>query len=240
MNRYLLFLPGILILCLPVIKSMCDAHKAKVAKRKAIAAKEAREAARREALRKANEEREARKAAEEAAKAAQPKRKPGRPRKNPAPEQRPANISPATPTPVAPATPAPATPVTPALAAVPAAAPAAPVAEAPKPTKYVGNNAFAGQTVAFTGALPGMTRSEAIKAVEKNGGKAFESMPAATTLLVVGDRPGRRKLDKADDWNVRKITCVGCAITSASSFGRLAMNQAMARISVMFRKPSSN
>ena len=48
-------------------------------------------------------------------------------------------------------------------------------------------------------------RREAIEAVEKNGGRAFDSMPAATTILVVGDRPGTRKLDKADEWQCSKI-----------------------------------
>ena len=63
-----------------------------------------------------------------------------------------------------------------------------------------GNNAFVGETVAFTGTLPGMTRSEAIKAVRENGGKAFESMTSATTILVVGDRPGARKIEDASRW----------------------------------------
>lgn len=68
--------------------------------------------------------------------------------------------------------------------------------------------AFAGETVAFTGKLPGMTRAEAVKAVRDNGGKAFEDMTAATTILVVGERPGMTKMEKADRWigQVRKIT----------------------------------
>lgn len=71
-----------------------------------------------------------------------------------------------------------------------------------------GNNAFAGHTVAFTGTLPNMPRAAAIAAVVANGGKAYETMPAGTTLLVVGDNPGMNKLDKADKWigQVRKIT----------------------------------
>lgn len=79
---------------------------------------------------------------------------------------------------------------------------------AAKPLSPIGNGAFAGQVVSFTGRLPGMTRNEAIEAVRRNGGKAFATMPAATTLLVVGDRPGMQKLDKADAWiaSVRKIT----------------------------------
>ena len=75
-------------------------------------------------------------------------------------------------------------------------------------SRVKGNNAFVGHVVAFTGKLPGMTRREAIRAVQDNGGKAFEKMPAGTTLLVVGDKPGMRKMDKADEWigQVRKIT----------------------------------
>ena len=47
-----------------------------------------------------------------------------------------------------------------------------------------------------------------MQAVQDNGGRAFETMPAGTTLLVVGDNPGMNKLDKADRWiaQVRKIT----------------------------------
>ena len=84
---------------------------------------------------------------------------------------------------------------------------AAAPATAPRPA-YVGNNAFAGETVAFTGKLEGMTREEAIRAVVANGGRAFASMPAGTTILVVGDKPGMGKLDKADRWigQTRKIT----------------------------------
>ena len=67
---------------------------------------------------------------------------------------------------------------------------------------------FKGQRVAFTGKLPGMTRAEAIKAVQVRGGAAFDKMPASTTLLVVGANPGIRKMDKADELisQVKKIT----------------------------------
>lgn len=79
------------------------------------------------------------------------------------------------------------------------------------PTPIVhGNNAFVGQVVAFTGTLPNMTRDEAIAAVTANGGRAYKTMPAGTTLLVVGDNKGKdtKKLDLADRWigQVRKIT----------------------------------
>ncbi|MBQ8708549.1 MAG: hypothetical protein IJ523_10720 [Succinivibrionaceae bacterium] len=77
--------------------------------------------------------------------------------------------------------------------------------DAPKP--------FAGHVVAFTGTLRDdagnhITRKDAIALVRSLGGKAYENMPAGTTLLVVGDRPGTDKLDKADQWisQVTKIT----------------------------------
>lgn len=119
-------------------------------------------------------------------KTATPKRKPGKSRKNPAPATLPQQ---------------------------PESVPAPVPVEASKPETtrlavFHGNNAFAGQTVAFTGKLKSMTRAEAIKAVQDNGGRAFETMPAGTTLLVVGQNPGMNKMDKADEWigQVRKIT----------------------------------
>lgn len=90
----------------------------------------------------------------------------------------------------------------------------APLEPAPQPKQtpvpkarpaFVGNNAFAHEYVAFTGTLPGMMRAEAMQAVAANGGRASEDMPACTTLLVVGDKPGENKLHKADQWGVKKI-----------------------------------
>lgn len=70
---------------------------------------------------------------------------------------------------------------------------------------------FKGQTVAFTGRLTisGMTHAQAREKVKQAGGTAFEKeMPSFTTLLIVGENPGMKKLDKADTWigNVRKMT----------------------------------
>ena len=69
------------------------------------------------------------------------------------------------------------------------------------------NNTFYGEVVAFTGKLSTMTRNEAIKAVRERGGQAYTDMYAATTLLVIGEKPGRNKLGKASRWSgVRRIT----------------------------------
>ena len=86
------------------------------------------------------------------------------------------------------------------------AKPAAPVQAAPQanaapallPGGLRGKNMFGGEIVAFTGTIPGMTRREAMQAVEANGGKAYSTMPAATTLLVVGEKPGSEKLELAE------------------------------------------
>lgn len=79
---------------------------------------------------------------------------------------------------------------------------------APAPRRPIirGNNAFRGERVAFTGTLKDRTRREAIQAVADNGGRAFEDMPAGTTMLIVGGKPGKTKLDKARQWGVRILT----------------------------------
>lgn len=64
---------------------------------------------------------------------------------------------------------------------------------------------FSGEIVAFTGALECATREAAIGRVKLAGGKAYPSMPAGVTLLVVGDKPGKGKLDKARRWNIPTI-----------------------------------
>lgn len=104
-------------------------------------------------------------------------------------------------------------------------------AEAPAPFAPVGNNAFAGHCVAFTGELPGMKRAEAIQAVAANGGRAFnKDMPACTTLLVVGDKPGADKLGKAEKWGVKKITPLDFTIMLEQPFISMELNQAASYI----------
>ncbi len=186
--RLLLFLPAAICFLLPLLNAIVqERHEARIQREAAE-----RRRAKAEAAAQAKAERDAQKAAAKAAReaeaAAKPKRKRGRPRKAPAPAQEaPAPVQ-VTPEPVQPEPERPET--------------------IPAPLPFKGNNAFARQTVAFTGTLEGMTRAEAIRAVEANGGRAFDTMPAGTTLLVVGDKPGMGKLDKADKWigQVRKIT----------------------------------
>lgn len=178
------FIPLIIVCAIGFIGLLSSAIKEDRKQREA----ERRRAEKAEAAARAKAEREAKKAeAAAVVRAAEashtPKRKPGRPRKvQPKPEApAPVHVS---------HDPDPARP------------------ETVSATPFKGNNMFAGQIVAFTGTLKDMTRAEAIKAVEANGGKAFDTMPTGTTLLVVGDKPGMGKLDKADQWigQTRKIT----------------------------------
>lgn len=178
---YFMIAVGVII---PVCKGIHYAVESR--QRRKEEARKAQEAQRKQEARKA--------AAENAAKTIQPeapKRKRGRPRKNPATAIHAAPV----PAPVA------------TVKAEPTHAQAPQRASAP-PAKlsFVGNNAFAGECVAFSGAIAGMTRAEAIRAVEANGGQAFENMPACTTLLVMGEHPGYYKRERANGWGVKMIS----------------------------------
>ena len=184
------FIPFIIVCVIGFIGLLSTAIKEGRKQREA----ERRRAEKAEAAARAKAEREAKKAEAAAARAAEashtPKRKRGRPRK--------VQSVPATPAPEAPAP----------VQESPDPDPVRPETISANPVPFKGNNMFAGQIVAFTGTLKDMTRAEAIRAVEANGGRAYETMPAGTTLLVMGDKPGMGKMDKADKWigQTRKIT----------------------------------
>lgn len=57
-------------------------------------------------------------------------------------------------------------------------------------------DAFAGEMVVLTGTLSSMTRGEAIKAIQSQGGKVMNAVSKSTTLVIVGEEPGS-KADKA-------------------------------------------
>jgi DNA ligase (NAD+) len=62
-----------------------------------------------------------------------------------------------------------------------------------------------GMTVVLTGALQGLTRDEAKRAVERAGGRASSSVSGRTDLVVVGEQPGS-KADRARELGVRTVT----------------------------------
>jgi DNA ligase (NAD+) len=59
----------------------------------------------------------------------------------------------------------------------------------PPPVQGAG---FAGQTFVLTGTLAGMTRPEAKRALESQGGKVTGSVSRKTTAVIVGDKPGSK------------------------------------------------
>jgi DNA ligase (NAD+) len=76
----------------------------------------------------------------------------------------------------------------------------------PQDADATGGAALAGLTVVFTGSLAGFTRSEAQRLVEAHGGSATGSVSGNTDYLVVGENPGRRKRDAADEEGVPELT----------------------------------
>jgi DNA ligase (NAD+) len=75
----------------------------------------------------------------------------------------------------------------------------------PREAETAGGDALAGLTFVFTGSLDRLTRSEAQELVESAGGSATSSVSSNTDYLVVGDNPGRRKRDDADDHGVETV-----------------------------------
>jgi len=75
----------------------------------------------------------------------------------------------------------------------------------PQPHEAEGGDAFAGETIVFTGSLPTSTRDEATEAIEREGGSVTSSVSGATDLLVVGENPGTRKREAAEENDVETI-----------------------------------
>jgi DNA ligase (NAD+) len=76
----------------------------------------------------------------------------------------------------------------------------------PQPATATGGDELAGSTFVFTGSLDGFTRSEAQELVERHGGSATSSVSGNTDFLVVGDDPGQRKRDDADEHDVEPLS----------------------------------
>jgi len=75
----------------------------------------------------------------------------------------------------------------------------------PQAAEETGGDALEGQTFVFTGSLDGYTRSDAQELVERNGGSATSSVSGNTDYLVLGDNPGQRKQDDAEEHDVETL-----------------------------------
>lgn len=74
----------------------------------------------------------------------------------------------------------------------------------PSPQKVKGG-IFEGKTFVLTGTLPTMTRSEASKLIEENGGKTSSSVSKKTNYVLAGDEAGS-KLTKAQTLGITILT----------------------------------
>ena len=63
---------------------------------------------------------------------------------------------------------------------------------------------FEGMTFVVTGTLPSLSRDDAKRFIEENGGKVIDSVSKNTTYLVLGENPGS-KLEKAKALSIKTI-----------------------------------
>ena len=72
------------------------------------------------------------------------------------------------------------------------------------PKKAGAGAPFAGLTIVLTGTFPNLSRSEATRLIEENGGKTASSVSKKTSFVVAGSDAGS-KLDKANELGVEVI-----------------------------------
>jgi len=75
----------------------------------------------------------------------------------------------------------------------------------PREAETTGGDALDGLTFVFTGSLDRFTRGDAQDLVERAGGSATSSVSGNTDYLVVGENPGQRKRDDADEHGVETL-----------------------------------
>jgi DNA ligase (NAD+) len=74
-----------------------------------------------------------------------------------------------------------------------------------RPFREVAGGKLSGKKVVFTGSLSGLSRSEAQKMVEAEGGKTLSGVTSQTDLVVAGEKAGS-KLDEALKKGIKVIT----------------------------------
>lgn len=68
------------------------------------------------------------------------------------------------------------------------------------------SNALEGKSFLYTGTFAGMSREELENRIEANGGKLVSGVSAKLNFLIVGEKPGASKLEKAAKLNVKMIS----------------------------------
>lgn len=68
------------------------------------------------------------------------------------------------------------------------------------------SNSLEGKTFLYTGTFASMSREELESRIEANGGKFLSGVSAKLNFLIVGEKPGASKLDKATKLNVKMIS----------------------------------
>ena len=68
------------------------------------------------------------------------------------------------------------------------------------------SNSLEGKTFLYTGTFASMSREELENRIEANGGKLVSGVSAKLNFLIVGEKPGASKLDKATKLNVKMIS----------------------------------
>lgn len=65
---------------------------------------------------------------------------------------------------------------------------------------------LAGKTFLYTGTFDGFEREELEQKIEANGGKVLSGVSGKLDFLIVGDKPGASKVEKANKLNVKMIS----------------------------------
>jgi len=69
---------------------------------------------------------------------------------------------------------------------------------------------FEGEFVVVTGKVGSMSREEFEELIEDFGGTPQRSITSKTTLIFIGDKPGKSKLDKARELGIREMHIDDC------------------------------